>query len=396
MDRAVETKDAVVVGAGVVGLAAALGCAQSGLRVALVGPAPSRFRPSAQAPFDERIYALSPASIELLTRLKVWPQIDAARVQPVARMRVFGDAGARLDFDAFGAAVERLATIVEEGELARVLEAGCAFSSGLQRFESAFETMTCSDNAVRVTLADGTALAARVVIGADGANSAVRAAAGISADERPYAQTAVVANFRAERAHDSTAYQWFTDEGVVALLPLPDFEGRPAVSLVWSAPAELAQQLLAAAPEALAERVTRRTAALLGTLAPLGAARGFALRRLTASHLVAQRIVLMGDAAHVVHPLAGQGLNLGLGDVSEWLAVLAAREPFRDIGDTVLLRRYERARAEPIGLMRFTTDALARLFGLDDPVARRLRNTGLSLVDRVAPLKRALIRQALG
>ena len=396
MDRAVETKDAVVVGTGLVGLAAALGCAQAGLRVALVGPAPPKFRPSAQAPFDERIYALSPASVGLLVRLKAWPQIDATRVQPVARMRVFGDTGARLDFDAYGAAVERLATIVEEGELARVLEAGCAYASGVQRFESAFETMTRSTDAVRVTLADGTALAAKVVIGADGANSAVRAAAGISADERPYAQTAVVANFRAERAHDGTAYQWFTDEGVVELLPLPDFEGRPAVSLVWSAPTDLARHLLEEPPQTLAERVTRRTAALLGALTPLGAARGFALRRLTAAHLVAQRVLLVGDAAHVVHPLAGQGLNLGLGDVSEWLAVLAAREPFRDIGDTVLLRRYERARAEPIGLMRFTTDALAKLFGLDDPVARRLRNTGLSLVDRVAPLKRALIRQALG
>ncbi|HXF47726.1 MAG TPA: FAD-dependent monooxygenase, partial [Burkholderiaceae bacterium] len=337
-----------------------------------------------------------PASVELLTRLKVWPQIDSARVQPVARMRVFGDAGAELEFDAYGAAVERLATIVEESELLRVLAAACAYAGGLRRFESAFVALAPAQRAARVTFADGAAWHAKLVIGADGANSAVRAAAGISAYEQPYGQTAVVANFAAECAHDATAYQWFTDEGVVALLPLPDWDGRPAVSLVWSAPAALAQELLAAAPAALAERVTQRTAATLGTLAPLGAARGFALRRLAAAHLIAPRVALVGDAAHVVHPLAGQGLNLGLGDVSELLRVLGSRESFRDIGDTVLLRRYERARAEPIGLMRFTTDALAKLFGIDDPLARRVRNTGLGLVNRLPPLKRALIRQALG
>jgi ubiquinone biosynthesis UbiH/UbiF/VisC/COQ6 family hydroxylase len=396
MSRAVETKDVAVVGAGVAGLAAALGCAQAGLEVALVGAWPPPFRARAAAPFDERIYALSPASIELLDRLKVWPQVDAARVQPVARMRVFGDTGAQLDFDAYGAAVERLATIVEESELARVLAAACAYAGGLQRFESPFVTLARTPQAARVTLADGTALHAKLVIGADGANSAVRAAAGISAREHPYGQTAVVANFVAGRAHDAAAYQWFTDEGVVALLPLPDCDGRPAVSLVWSAPTDLAQQLLAAEPAALAERVTARTAAQLGALTPLSAARGFALRRLAAAHLVAPRVALVGDAAHVVHPLAGQGLNLGLGDVSELLRVVGEREAFRDIGDTVLLRRYERVRAEPIGLMRFTTDALAKLFGLDDPFARRVRNTGLELVNRLTPLKRALIRQALG
>lgn len=396
MSRTVETTDVAVIGAGVVGLAAALGCAQAGLEVALVGTSPPPFRPSAAAPFDERIYALSPASVELLSRLKAWPQVDAARVQPVARMRVFGDAGAELDFDAYGAAVERLATIVEESELVRVLAAACAYAGGLQRFESPFVALTRAEGAASVTLADGTTLQAKLVIGADGANSAVRAAAAISAHEHAYGQTAVVANFAAERAHDATAYQWFTAEGVVALLPLPDWGGRPAVSLVWSSPTDLAQRLLAAAPAALAERVTTRTGAQLGALEPLSAARGFPLRRLTAAHLVAPRVALVGDAAHVVHPLAGQGLNLGLGDVSELLRVLGEREAFRDAGDTVLLRRYERVRAEPIALMRFTTDGLAKLFGIDDPLARRVRNTGLELVNRLPPLKRALIRQALG
>jgi 2-polyprenyl-6-methoxyphenol hydroxylase-like FAD-dependent oxidoreductase len=166
--------------------------------------------------------------------------------------------------------------------------------------------------------------------------------------------------------------------------------------MVWSAPDALAAQLLQLAPEALAARVVRRSAHALNALVPAGAAHAFALRRIRVDRLVAPRVVLVGDAAHVVHPLAGQGLNLGLADVSEWLRVLAAREAFRDPGDLVLLRRYERARAEPLALMRWTTDGLSRLFAADDPWIRRLRNTGLAAVDRIAPLKRALIRHALG
>jgi 2-polyprenyl-6-methoxyphenol hydroxylase-like FAD-dependent oxidoreductase len=140
--------------------------------------------------------------------------------------------------------------------------------------------------------------------------------------------------------------------------------------------------------------VTARTQSILGELTLRGGVHAFPLRIIRVDPLVGERIALVGDAAHVVHPLAGQGLNLGLRDVSELLRVLAAREAFRDPGDPVLLRRYARARAEPVGLMRLTTDGLARLFGTDDPRVRRLRNTGLALVDRLVPLKNALIRHA--
>jgi len=396
MSTAIETKDVVVVGAGVVGLAAALGCAHAGLQVTLVGPAPQVFVRSAAVPFDERIYALAPASVELLTRLRVWPQVDTTRTQAVARMRVFGDAGDELAFDAYGAAVERLATIGEEAELLRVLSTACDFAAGLEREIAPFVSMHTDGDLARVELGNGRALAARLVVAADGARSAVRASAGISAEEQAYGQTAVVANFRAQRAHDATAFQWFCDEGVVALLPLPDHGGEPAVSLVWSAPGELATSLLALDADALARRVAARSATVLGDLAPLGAARAFPLRQLKVAHLVGPGLALVGDAAHVVHPLAGQGLNLGLGDVSELLAVTAGREAFRETGDPVILRRYARRRAEPIELMRATTDGLARLFGIDDPLARRLRNRGMALVNQIGPLKRALIRHALG
>jgi ubiquinone biosynthesis UbiH/UbiF/VisC/COQ6 family hydroxylase len=384
--------DVAVVGAGVAGLAAALGVAQLGLRVVLIGPPARQFTPSVAAPFDARIYALAPATIALLERLKVWPQIDARRIQAVARMRVFGDAGDELSFDAYGAGVERLATICEEGELLRVLSLGAALAPRITRLQGGLQALAVETSAARIELDDGGRVQARLVIGADGAQSAVRAAAGIPFEAVPYPHTAVVANFACARRHDGVAWQWFCDEGVVALLPLPG----NATSLVWSAPQALAEQLQALSPEALAARVTERSRATLGALTPLGGVSAFPLRRLTVDRLVQPRVALVGDAAHVVHPLAGQGLNLGLQDVSTLLDVIGARESWRDAGDPVLLRRYARQRAEPIGLIRFTTDSLARLFAVDDPLVRTVRNSGMSLVNRIGPLKSALIRHALG
>lgn len=384
--------DVAVVGAGVAGLAAALGCSQQGLSVALIGPPARRHVPNAAAPFDARIYAIAPGAAALLARLGVWNKIDAARVCRVERMRVFGDAGEALTFDAYTAAVERLATIVEETELVRVLAAACDYQPQIRRETAAMASLRVEADTARVELVDGRAIEARVVIGADGANSAVRAAIGSNADIHDYRQQGVVANFACEHPHQYTAFQWFTDEGVFALLPLPGQH----VSMVWSAPDALAAQLVQLEPDALAARAARRSGHALGALASIGAAHAFALRRVQVDRLVAPRVALIGDAAHVVHPLAGQGLNLGLLDVSEWLRVLAAREPFRDPGDLVLLRRYERARAEPLALMRWTTDGLNRLFANEDPWVRRLRNTGLAAVERIAPLKRALIRHALG
>jgi 2-polyprenyl-6-methoxyphenol hydroxylase-like FAD-dependent oxidoreductase len=175
-----STYDIAVIGAGVAGLACAVGAAQLGLRVALIGPRMPAQRTDASAPFDARIYAIAPATVALLDRLKVWPAIDAARVQPVSRMRVFGDAGNELRFDAYQAALPQLASIVEESELSRVLAAAAGFASGLDRIEAAFDTLRVGESA-RLRLSDGRAIEARLVIAADGARSPARAAAGINA-----------------------------------------------------------------------------------------------------------------------------------------------------------------------------------------------------------------------
>ncbi len=385
--------DVAVVGAGVAGLATAVGCAQLGLSVVLVGPPARLWQPTPDAPFDSRIYALSAGTVDLLARLKVWSQVDAARLQPVARMRVFGDAGDELSFDAYGARLERLATIAEESELLRVLTLGAGFVPGLTRITAGLQSMQVTDRQAQLTLDDHRRIDAALVVGADGAQSSVRAAAGISADVVPYPQTAVVANFACSASHEGIAWQWFggASDGIVALLPLP---GR-AVSLVWSAPHQVAQELVALSPAALSERVAERSGKAVGHLSPLGAVAAFPLRRLTVDRLAVPRVALVGDAAHVVHPLAGQGLNLGLQDVSMLLGAMSARESWRDVGDLVLLRRYARARAEPIGLIRLTTDGLARLFAVEDVVVRQLRNRGMAWVNRIGPLKHALIRHAV-
>jgi ubiquinone biosynthesis UbiH/UbiF/VisC/COQ6 family hydroxylase len=308
------------------------------------------------------------------------------------RMQIEGDAGGSLSFDAYSAAVDRLATIVEECELLRSLWMACGFAPALSHWDGSCEAIDPGTEAVRVRLSGGRVIEGRLLVGADGRNSAVRAAAGFNAVETPYGQTAVVANFECEQPHRGVAYQWFTDEGVVALLPLPGQH----VSLVWSAPQQLATELLALAGGALAARVVTRTQGRLGTLTQLGQAQGFALCDLRVDRVVAERLALVGDAAHVVHPLAGQGLNLGLQDVAQLLKTLEAREAWRDPGDLVLLRRHERARAEPVGLMRFTVNSLARLFGTGDPTVRWARNRGLDWVQAVPLLKKVLIRQAMG
>ena len=389
--------DIAVVGSGIPGLAAALGFAQQGLSVALIGPRAKPYVPTSSAPYDPRIYAMAPSSVALLEGLGVWNSVDQQRVCAVEHMRVFGDDGPQLAFDAYGATVERLATIVEECELLRVLDAACGFQPSIKRISSSFTALAAKADAIDVVIEDAL-ITAKLLIGADGANSSVRAAAGLNATEKSYDQSAIVANFECVRPHLNTAYQWFTEEGVVALLPLPG----QRVSLVWSAPDEIAADLATLSPDQLALRVAERCAPAgeqcvsIGPLTALGAAHAFPLRQIAVSRLIGARVALVGDAAHVIHPLAGQGLNLGLQDVALLLEVVRAREPFRDVGDVAVLRRYERGRAEALSLMRFTTDSLARLFAFDDPLVRRLRNAGLAAVNRLGPLKNALIRRALG
>jgi 2-polyprenylphenol 6-hydroxylase len=379
-----------VVGGGLVGKSAALALAQAGLRVALIAqPAAAR---AALAPFDARIYALSASSQALLERLRIWQALDHDRLSPVYDMRVFGDAQAELHFSAFQAAVPQLAWIVESSLIEHALDAALRFQPNVTWFDTRAQGLDVKEDAATLALASGPVLEADLVVGADGAHSWVRAQMGASVMRRDYRQTGVVANFKAQKPHGETAYQWFTEREVVALLPLP----RGHVSLVWSARTDHARELIGLAPEALARAVERATHNRLGELECVGPAHGFPLALQRVDKLIAPRLALVGDAAHLIHPLAGQGMNLGLRDVASLVEVLTNREPFRDLGDIVLLRRYERSRREDIGALTLATDGLERLFSVPGMLARTVRNAGMALVGAQPFVKRWLVSAALG
>jgi ubiquinone biosynthesis UbiH/UbiF/VisC/COQ6 family hydroxylase len=380
-----------IVGAGLVGasLAAALG--RAGLEVALVEPSPPA--PPGDE-WDGRIYAISPASREFLDALGVWGSLDARRVQPVERMAIFGDSpGSRLEFSAYDAGVATLAFIVESGRLAHALWEQVARLENVRRIAPA-RCARLETDATGATLAleDGATIRAELVVGADGAQSWVRQAAGVAARTAGYGQLGVVANFATASPHDATAFQWFREDGVLAYLPLPGNR----MSMVWSIAEVHGRSLAGLAAAELCRRVGEAGRAVLGNLELITPAQAFPLQRMTAESMIAPRVALVGDAAHVVHPLAGQGVNLGFGDAAALAQTLARREPFRSCGDRTVLRRYERARAEAILAVRSVTDGLAKLFALPGPAAARARNLGLNLTDRSALVKNLLIAHAIG
>lgn len=383
--------DVTVVGGGLVGASFALALAGADVSVALVEPHPARSIP-ADASWDNRVYALSPGNVQWLEALGIWPGLPPSRLTQVESMRVFGDEPhARLEFSAYESGLRELAWIVENrlvhAALARALES----AGHVQLFCPAqCEAIEWAREFAMLTLVGGATLRTRLIVGADGADSWVRERAGISVAVHDYEQVGVVANFDTARAHEGTAFQWFRADGVLALLPLP---GERA-SMVWSTPESHAGELLQLAPEALAQRVEEASRGALGALRLIAPAAGFPLKRQHVSRLVEPRAALIGDAAHSVHPLAGQGVNLGLRDARELARVLAGRGPRNDCGDYRLLRRFERARKEDIAALELATDGLEKLFHNGAVWMAGLRNVGLTLVDAQPALKSLLARYA--
>ena len=388
--------DVVVAGAGLVGLALAPALSRAGLKVALIDRA-SIAAPEFDADsWDARVFAISPGSATFLRALGAWQMLQPERIEPIEAMHVAGDAGATLEFSAYELGERALAWIVEERTLRAAL-LPLVFEAGVEVVGGAvLAALDRTPDAATLTLADSggstRTLAAKLVVGADGARSWVRQAAGLATEPRAYGQTALVANFACERAHHGVARQWFRADGsVLAWLPLP---GR-RMSIVWSSPDALAAQLGALDASALAARVAEAGGYALGALVPITAPASFPLAFLKLPATIAHRVALVGDAAHAVHPLAGQGVNLGFGDVEALAGVLAERGPAIDPGAPVLLDRFARRRAEPVLAMQAVTDGLVRLFGPTHPWLRTLRNAGLTAVDRFPLLKRALAQPAL-
>jgi ubiquinone biosynthesis UbiH/UbiF/VisC/COQ6 family hydroxylase len=380
--------DLIIVGAGLAGASLAAALRGSRLRIALVESS----APQAPQGWDARIYAISPTNADYLGEIGVWQHLDAQRMAPVYDMRIFGDAGGRLEFSAYDCGLRELAWIIESSLMQRELWETIKRQHNLTLLCPARPaTLSTDAQAATLTLEDGRTLSAGLVVAADGARSWVREQVGITVRTTPYDEKGVVANFRCQRPHRNTAFQWFRRDGILAYLPLPD----DMISIVWSAPDALADALVALSPEALCERVAEAGGHPLGALEPVTPAAAFPLRLMRIDNPTAPRVALIGDAAHAIHPLSGHGINLGYQDARTLAGLLAALPAWRDPGEAALLAAYARARAEETTLLQSTTHALNRLFKPDNAALSSLRNIGLNLTNRLPVLRNTLVRYAV-
>ncbi len=381
--------DVLIVGAGLAGGSLACALAGSNLSVGVLEHRAPR-RPEG---WDARIYAISPANVAFLERLRIWPHLDSERLMRVERMAVFGDRGGQLGFSAWDAGLDALAWIAESGPLAVELWETLRRQPNVRVICPARpQNLDFSPECARIMLEDGRELRAKLVVAADGADSWVRLTAGLTVRTTAYDELGVVANFETELPHRLTAFQWFRPDGILAWLPLPGNR----VSMVWSTPRAHAEELLTLGPQALATKVAEAGQQTLGTLSTITPAAGFPLRLMQVPQTVAPRLALIGDAAHAIHPLSGHGINLGFQDSAVLADVLRNAPAWQDCGELGLLRRYARARAEEVRLMQSTTHLLNRLFRPQNPLVVGLRNTGLSLTSRLPVLKSTMVRYAAG
>lgn len=371
-----QSVDVLVKGRGAVGSCLALSLGAQGLTVGLVGA------PEAARANDVRTYALNAASVALLTELKIWGSLPTDAICPVYDMVICGDTDAdrpagRLSFSAWQQGLSELAFIVDAAALDAQLATALRFSPHVH------------------TTGDTTPAALTALC--EGRESAAREALGVEFRPKAYGQRALASRVVADRPHQGIARQWFGADGeVLALLPFERPSPGQSYGLVWSCAEDRAQALLSMPPAEFESELQAATAGAAGGLTLSGVRATWPLALARAGAVSGSGWVLLGDAAHLVHPLAGQGLNLGLGDVAALARVLAAREPWRPLGDERLLRRYARERLAPTLAMGELTDALQRLFAHPSPAARGLRNGGMDALNRITPLKRWLTQRALG
>ncbi|WP_434651075.1 2-octaprenyl-3-methyl-6-methoxy-1,4-benzoquinol hydroxylase [Pseudomonas sp. D1-2] len=391
--------DLLIVGAGMVGSALALALQGSGLQVLLLDGSPMSVKPfDAQAAFEPRVSALSAASQRILERLGVWDGITGRRASPYTDMHVWDGSGtgqihfsaASLHADVLGHIVEN--RVVQDALLDRLHDCDLGLLANAR-----LEQMRRSGDDWLLTLADGRTLRAPLVIAADGANSAVRRLTGVATREWDYLHHAIVTSVRSARPHRTTAWQRFTDNGPLAFLPLTREGQEDWCSIVWSTTPDEAQRLMALDDTAFCNELERAFEGQLGTVLSADPRLCVPLRQRHAKRYVAEGLALIGDAAHTIHPLAGQGVNLGLLDAAVLAEVLlqAAGRGER-LADVKVLSRYERRRMPHNLALMAAMEGFERLFQADPLPVRWLRNAGLKLVDRLPEAKALFVREALG
>ena len=392
--------DAVVAGGGVVGAATALMLAREGLQVALVEP--KQPAPWQRETRDLRVYAFAPDNARLLADLGVWPQVVAARVQPYRGMRVWDAAGGDpLVFDADALGQRQLGWIIENALLVDALWNALPAAGVRLQCPARIEDLEQLDAGVRVRLDDGMQLDAKLAIAADGAQSALRDMAGIAAHRHDYAQKGVVAFVASDVPHRETCWQRFLPSGPLALLPFNDdgdagLRGRIG-SIVWTLPTTEAERLRTSAIEVFERELAAAFGGELGAMRLLSQRAAFPLQRQLADTHVQGRVLLLGDAAHAVHPLAGQGVNLGLRDVAALRGLVRdAQWRDADIASPQRLARWARIRKSDNAINAHAFEAINRTYSNDALWPTLLRGQALGIAGKLPPLARALWRHAAG
>ncbi|EEY8963347.1 FAD-dependent 2-octaprenylphenol hydroxylase [Escherichia coli] len=390
-----QSVDVAIVGGGMVGLAVACGLQGSGLRVAVLEqrvPEPL----AADAPPQLRVSAINAASEKLLTRLGVWQDILSRRASCYHGMEVWDkDSFGHISFDDQSMGYSHLGHIVENSVIHYALWNKAQQSSDITLLAPAeLQQVAWGENETFLTLKDGSMLTARLVIGADGANSWLRNKADIPLTFWDYQHHALVATIRTEEPHDAVARQVFHGEGILAFLPLSD---PHLCSIVWSLSPEEAQRMQQASEDEFNRALNIAFDNRLGLCKVESARQVFPLTGRYARQFAAHRLVLVGDAAHTIHPLAGQGVNLGFMDAAELIAELKRlHRQGKDIGQYIYLRRYERSRKHSAALMLAGMQGFRDLFSCTNPAKKLLRDIGLKLADTLPGVKPQLIRQAMG
>ncbi|QBF83770.1 FAD-dependent oxidoreductase [Shewanella maritima] len=388
-----QTYDVAIVGGGMVGLATAIGLAQADLSVVVIDA-----NTTAPSTGDAklRVSAINKASQQLLTNLSAWQYLDGERLGPYQKMAVWDkDALGKIDFDAASISESTLGTIIENQAISYALAKRAAELSNITHLEGQrLERVAFGERETWLTLESGDNLSAALVVGADGANSWVRQQCQIPLTFWDYGHHAIVASVRTELNHDATARQAFLPDGPLAMLPL--FEDN-LNSIVWSVDPQQAEQLMALDDSEFNKALTAAFDSRLGLCEVVSERQSFPLRMRYARHFARHRLALVGDAAHTIHPLAGQGVNLGFLDAASLVQIVVElHEQGKDIGDYANLRRYERWRKAEAMEMIAAMEGFKRLFAGSNPLKKAVRDLGLSLVDNIAGLKTVFIKQAMG